>query len=63
MVDNSLHNYVIQMVEENKNLWRIKNMYKKNVRDHDDCDRFWAGFEAEKQHRVDELRELIKSHV
>ena len=63
MLDNSLYNLMIQMVEENKCLWRIKNMYKKDARHCDDCERFWTDLEAEKEHRVAELRELIKSHI
>jgi hypothetical protein len=54
---------MIQMVEENKSLWRIKNMYKKDARHCDDCEKFWSNLEAEKEQRVDELKELIKTHV
>ncbi len=63
MLDNSLYNLMIQMVEENKSLWRIKNMYKKDARHCDDCEKFWSNLEAEKEQRVDELKELIKTHV
>ena len=63
MVDNSLYNLMIQMVEENKSLWRAKNMYKKDARHCDNCEKFWADLEAEKEQRVDELRELIKAHI
>jgi len=63
MLDNSLYNLMIQMVEENKCLWRIKNMYKKDARHCGDCERFWTDLEAEKEQRVAELRELIKSHI
>ena len=63
MLDNSLYNLMIQMVEENKCLWRIKNMYKQDARHCNDCERFWTDLEAEKEQRVTELRKLIKSHI
>ena len=63
MLDNSLYNLMIQMVEENKSLWRVKNMYKKDARHCDACEKFWADLEAEKERRVNELKEIIKTHV
>ena len=63
MLDNSLYNLMIQMVEENKCLWRVKNMYKKDARHCDNCQKFWTDLEAEKERRVDELRELIRTHI
>lgn len=63
MLDNSTYNLMIQMVEENKCLWRIKNMYKKDARHCDACEQFWTDLEAEKERHVDELRELIKTHI
>jgi hypothetical protein len=63
MLENSLYNLMIQMVEENKCLWRIKNMYKKDARHCDRCEKFWQNLETEKEQRVGELRELIKIHI
>ncbi len=63
MLDNSLYNLMIQMVEENKALWRIKNMYKKDARHCDGCERFWTGLETDKERHVAELKELIKQHI
>jgi len=63
MLDNSLYNLMIQIVEENKTLWRIKNMYKKDARHCDECEKFWNDLEADKEQHVTDLKELIIKHI
>ena len=63
MLDNSLYNLMIQIVEENKSLWRIKNMYKKDAHHCNDCEKFWGDLEADKEQHVADLKVLLKKHM
>ncbi|MFW6102848.1 MAG: hypothetical protein ACOC7M_00990 [Chloroflexota bacterium] len=40
MLDNNTHHLMMQMVEENQSLWRIKNMYTKDTGDCSGCSDF-----------------------
>ncbi len=41
MFDNHFYNLMAQIVEENKSLWCIKNMYKKDSSDCEKCKTLW----------------------
>jgi formate dehydrogenase maturation protein FdhE len=63
MMDNHVYNLMMQLVQEHKSLWRIKNKYMSDAGDCDDCKTFWKMMEKDKQSHVDELQKLIKSHM
>lgn len=63
MLNNHLYNLVLQLVQENKALWRINNNYKKDSGDCAKCQEFWEKMEKDKENHVNELQELIKEHV
>jgi len=63
MLDNNVYNLMAQMVEENQSLWRIKNAYKKDAAACGECQDFWSKMESEKENKIRELGELIKSHM
>jgi hypothetical protein len=52
-----------QIVEENKSLWRIKNMYKKDASGCEKCKTLWDKLEKDKEDHIRELEEIIKTHI
>ena len=63
MIDNHLYNLILQMTEENKSLWRIKNHYLTDMGDCADCKAFWDMMEKDKEEHISDLHKLIKKHV
>jgi hypothetical protein len=53
---------MMQMIAENKSLWRIKKNYK-NDADCGECRDFWNRMEKDKEEHISELNELIKNHM
>jgi hypothetical protein len=62
MFDNNTYNLMAQMVEEHKSLYRIKNYYKEDARDCEECKAFWDKLEIDKEKHISDLRELIQNH-
>ncbi|KYK26574.1 hypothetical protein AYK26_07375 [Euryarchaeota archaeon SM23-78] len=62
MYDNNVYNLMLQLTQEHKSLWRIKNMYKKDA-ENDEERAFWDKLEKDKEEHIKELTELIKSRV
>jgi hypothetical protein len=50
----------LQIVEENKNLWKLRNGYRKDIKRYDDCDRFWEELESEKEKQIASLEVSLK---
>jgi len=63
MLDNELYNLMVQIVQENKSLWRIENMYRGDAQGCPECSSFWEKMKEDKENHVTELRELIKEHL
>jgi len=63
MLDNNVYNLMVQLVEENQSLWRIKKMYKDDAKNCEECLDFWNKLEKEKESRIDELEKLIQHHM
>jgi len=63
MLDNHVYNLLLQLTEENKSLWRIKNEYKKDTGECEDCKKFWGKMEKDKEKHVEELTEMLKKHL
>lgn len=63
MLDNHVYDLMIQLIEENKSLWRIKNEYIKNAEGHEDDVAFWKKMETDKESHVRELTSLVKKHL
>ena len=63
MLDNNTYNLMMQMVEENQSLWRLKNHYTKETPHCDACGKFWNELTAQKEKNVAQLEQLIKSHL
>ncbi|MEK7636351.1 MAG: hypothetical protein AAB362_01585 [Patescibacteria group bacterium] len=62
MHSNHSYNLMLQLVQENKSLWRIKNEYLKDAGDCDDCKDFWKKMKIDKENSLKELTELVKKH-
>jgi hypothetical protein len=52
-----------QAVEESQSLWRIRNEYKEDAKDCDECKEFWDKLEKDKQQHIEDLQKLISSHI
>jgi hypothetical protein len=52
-----------QIVEENKSLWRIKKMYKKDASGCKQCQTLWDKLEKDKEDHIRELEVIIKTHI
>lgn len=63
MLDNHLYNLMLQLTEENKTLWRIKNHYIEDAGDCKKCNDFWEAMEEDKREHVEDLMKLIKDHI
>ena len=63
MLDNHVYNILLQLTEENKSLWRIKDDYLKDAGNCDECRTFWQKLEKDKESHVDKLAELAKKHL
>lgn len=63
MLHNHLYNLMMQMVEENKSLWRIKNMYRKDSKGCKACKALWDRFEKHKEQFIKDLEDSIKNHL
>jgi len=63
MLHNNLYNLMIQLTEENKSLWRIKDEYLKDAEGDVESVAFWKKMEKDKEEHTAELMALIKKHV
>ena len=63
MLDNHIYNLMLQMTEENKSLWRMKNHYANDAGDCADCGAFWEKMKKDKEEHIEELLGLIKKHL
>ncbi|TAL49083.1 hypothetical protein EPN83_02300 [Patescibacteria group bacterium] len=59
MLKNSIYNLLLQPTEENKSLWRIKNMYLKDSEGNEGVLTFWKKMETGKENHTKELIELV----
>lgn len=62
MLDNHLYNLMMQLVQEHKTLWRIKNDYLGDAEGCSDCEAFWKKMEQDKQDHVNEIMGMIEAH-
>lgn len=63
MMDNHTYNLMLQMVQEHKSLWRIKNQYLKDAASCSACQAFWKKMQKDKEDHIKELEGLLKSHL
>ena len=62
MLENHLYNLHLQLIEEHKSLWRIKNVYKNDAGACADCKTFWKKMEKDKEDHITEIQGLLKKH-
>lgn len=63
MMDNHTYNLMLQLTQEHKSLWRIKNEYSKDAGDCDACKTFWRKMEQDKEAHIKELEALLRQHM
>lgn len=63
MVKNTVYNLLLQIVEEHKALWRIKDEYMKDAKQTPDVKKMWLKIAKEKETHVNELLKLLKKHL
>lgn len=54
---------MLQVVEEHKALWRIKDEYLKDAKQTPDVKKMWLKIAKEKEAHVKELLGLLKKHL
>jgi len=63
MYDNTVYNLMEQAVEESQSLWRIKSHYIEDAKDCEECKEYWEQLKKDKEKHVEDLWNLIKSHM
>lgn len=63
MLDNNTYNLMKQLVQEHKSLWRIKNAYKEDAQNSDECQKIWKKITEQKEATISELLELLKKEL
>ena len=51
MLSNHIYNLLLQLTQEHKSLWRVKNHYLTDAAGCEECDRFWKKIEEDKNLR------------
>ena len=62
MFDNNAYNLLMQLTQEHKTLWRIKNEYKVDAAGCPECHEFWDRMEKEGEQRIARLDELLMKY-
>lgn len=62
MLENHLYNLHLQLTQEHKSLWRIKDHYKKDAEGCEKCQAFWDKMEQDKESHAQEISKLLKNH-
>jgi len=63
MLKNNLYNLMLQLTQENKSLWRIKNHYMGEAEGNDECLIFWRKMVESKENHIAELIALVKKNI
>ncbi|MBU1178915.1 hypothetical protein KKB69_01055 [Patescibacteria group bacterium] len=63
MMDNNMYNLMLQLTQEHKSLWRIKNEYIKDAADWSECETYWKKLREDKEAHIVELIALVKKHL
>lgn len=54
---------MLQLTQENKSLWRIKNHYLEEAQGNDECLVFWRKMKEDKENHIEELIALVKKNI
>ena len=63
MHKNHTYNLLQQLVQEQKSLWRIKEMYPKDTEGCEECNVFWHKMAEDKESHIEEITALLTSHL
>jgi hypothetical protein len=62
LFDNNSYNLLMQLTQEHKTIWRIKNEYKSDAAGCPECHQFWEKLEKEGEQRIARLEELLMKY-
>lgn len=54
---------MMQLIEENQSIWRIRNNYIKDAGECGECEEFWKILLIDKEGHVEDLEKLVKEHL
>lgn len=60
---NHIYNLMVQLVEEHKSLWRMRNEYVSDSKDCPECQAFFKKLGEQKEMVITELLSLIKTEI
>ena len=60
MLPNHIYDLCLQLVEDHKALWRIKNNYLTDSQNSPDLVAFWERMEKDKEEHIAEITKLLK---
>lgn len=63
MFENATYNLMVQLVQENKALYRIKHHYLTDCEGNEAEAAFWQKMEQDKTEHIQELTDLIKQRL
>lgn len=63
MLDNNFYNLVEQLSQESKSLWRIENEYIADAEGNTEETAYWKELAEDKKKHINDLKELIKTHL
>lgn len=63
MFDNNTYNLLMELTQEHKKVWRIKNEYKNDAAGCAECHEFWDKLEKEGEQNITKLEALLKKHM
>ncbi len=62
-MDNNTYNLMLQLTQEQKSLWRIRNEYGKDAVQCEECKVYWEKMGKDKEAHISELTALVKKHL
>jgi hypothetical protein len=63
MYDINTYNLMTQLAEEQRSLWRVRQMFKSKAVGCDDCGRFWERLERQNEENVKLLEGILKGRM
>jgi len=62
-LSNNTYDLMSQLLEENQNLWQIKNNYKNDAKGDSEAEQFWAELEKDNEDHIRRLTELLADRI
>jgi hypothetical protein len=63
MFDNNTYNILMELTQEHKKIWRIKNEYKSDAAGDEEVHEFWEKLEKQGEDNISILERLLKKRM